>query len=80
LTVNTVQGQKQLVLNHAGIALIPRWAVVDELSRGELVTLLPEYRFSPQEHLSATYAIYLNRTLVSGKVRAFLDFLRASLA
>ncbi|WP_345195339.1 LysR family transcriptional regulator [Kistimonas scapharcae] len=80
LTVNTVQGQKQLVLNHGGIALIPRWAVEDELSRGELVPLLPSHRFSPQENLSATYAIYLNRTLVSGKVRAFLDFLRASLA
>ena len=80
LTVNTVQGQKQLVLNHAGIALVPRWAVVDELGRGELVSVLPEHCFSPQETLSATYAIYLNRTLVSGKVRAFLDFLRTSLA
>ncbi len=80
LTVNTVQGQKQLVLNHAGIALIPRWAVVDELRRGELMSVLPEYAFSPQENLSATYAIYLNRTLMPGKVRAFLDFLRASLA
>ncbi len=79
LTINTVQGQKQLVLNHGGIALIPRWAVEDELRRGELATLLPAHRFSPQESLSATYAIYLNRTLVSGKVRAFLDFLRASL-
>ncbi len=80
LTVNTVQGQKQLVLNHAGIALVPRWAVVDELGRGELVSVLPEHCFSPQESLSATYAIYLNRTLVSGKVRAFLDFLRSSLS
>ena len=79
LTVNTVQGQKQLVLNHAGIALIPRWAVSSELYRGELKAVLSEHRFSPQESLSATYAIYLNRRLLPAKVRAFLDFLRASL-
>ena len=36
---------------------------------------MPEYTFSPYEELSATYAIYLKRDMISPKTRVFLDFL-----
>lgn len=75
ISVNSVNGQKQLVLNHAGIALIPFWAVKQELSDGSISQVLPEFVFSPYEELSATYAIYLKRDLMSAKTRVFLDFL-----
>ena len=75
ISVNSVNGQKQLVLNDAGLALIPLWAVKNELEDGSLVRVLPEYTFSPYEELSATYAIYLKRDLISPKTRVFLDFL-----
>ncbi|MGF1761007.1 LysR substrate-binding domain-containing protein [Photobacterium sagamiensis] len=75
LTVNTVNGQKQLLLNDAGLALMPLWAVKDELKSGALVHVLPDHTFSPYEIISSTYAIYLKRELISPKVRVFIDFL-----
>ncbi|MGF1731617.1 LysR substrate-binding domain-containing protein [Photobacterium kasasachensis] len=75
ITVNTVNGQKQLLLSHAGLALMPLWAVQQELHRGELINVLPQHTFSPYEVMSSTYAIYLKRELVSPKIRVFLDYL-----
>ncbi|KZN39796.1 LysR family transcriptional regulator [Pseudoalteromonas luteoviolacea] len=75
LSINSVNGQKQLILNCAGLALIPHWAVKRELEIGTLIQILPQYTFSPYETLSSTYAIYLKRELVAPKTRAFLDFL-----
>jgi DNA-binding transcriptional LysR family regulator len=79
MTVDSVNGQKQLILHGGGIALIPYWAVKDELASGQLIQVLPEHQFSPCLHLSSTYAIYQNRNLVSSKVRVFLDFLRENM-
>ncbi|CAA0099576.1 HTH-type transcriptional regulator DmlR [BD1-7 clade bacterium] len=75
ISVNTVNGQKQLVLNDTGFALMPFWAVKNELADGSIVRVMPEHIFSPYEALSATYAIYLKRDLMSPKTRVFLDFL-----
>ncbi|MEZ8738887.1 LysR family transcriptional regulator [Photobacterium swingsii] len=75
LTINTVNGQKQLVLNHAGLALLPLWAVHDELRNGTLIQVLPDFVFSPYDVMSATYALYLKRELVSPKIRVFIDFI-----
>lgn len=75
ITVNTVNGQKQLLLSHAGLALMPLWAVKKELKQGELVHVLPQHTFSPYEVMSSTYAIYLKRELVSPKIRVFIDYL-----
>lgn len=79
LSVNSVNGQKQLALHHGGLALIPGWAVTDELAAGSLVRVLPEQVFSPYETLSSTYAIFLKRELISPKIRVFLDFLTRAL-
>ncbi len=75
ISVNSVNGQKQLILNHAGLALMPLWAVKDELENGSLSQVMKEYVFSPYEEISATYAIFLKRDLISPKTRVFLDFI-----
>lgn len=75
ISVNSVNGQKQLVLHHAGLALMPLWAVKAELQQGTLVHVMPEQIFSPYEEISSTYAIYLKRDMISRKTRVFLDFL-----
>ncbi|TPH13412.1 LysR family transcriptional regulator [Litorilituus lipolyticus] len=75
LSINSVNGQKQLLLSHAGLALIPLWAVKEELNDGTLVQVLPQYVLSPYETLSSTYAIYLKRELTAPKTRVFLDFI-----
>ena len=45
------------------------------IKQSKLIPIQPEYTFSPYEELSATYAIYLKREMVSLKTRVFLDFL-----
>jgi DNA-binding transcriptional LysR family regulator len=62
-------------LNNAGLTLMPLWAVKKELADGTLRHVMPEYTFSPYEELSATYAIYLKRDMISPKTRVFLNFL-----
>ncbi len=79
LTIRSINGQKQLLLNHAGLALMPEWAVKDELENGSLVQVLEQHTFSPYESLSSTYAIYSKRELVSAKIRVFLDFIKANI-
>ncbi|MFT5707456.1 MAG: DNA-binding transcriptional LysR family regulator [Oceanospirillaceae bacterium] len=75
ITVNSVNGQKQLVLNDTGLALMPLWAVKNELANGSLVEVMQDHIFSPCEELTATYAIYLKRDMISPKTRVFIDFL-----
>jgi len=75
ISVNSVNGQKQLVLNGGGLTLMPLWAAKKELADGSLVHVMPDHTFSPYEELSSTYAIYLKREMVSVKTRVFLDFL-----
>ncbi|SDR22272.1 LysR family transcriptional regulator [Pseudovibrio sp. Tun.PSC04-5.I4] len=75
LETNSVNGQKQLILNDGGCALIPQWAVRKELKAGELVHVLPEHTFSPHGQETSTYAIYLKRELISPKIKVFTDFI-----
>lgn len=80
ISVNSVNGQKQLVLNDTGLALMPFWAIKDELADGSISRVMAEHVFSPYEELSATYAIYLKRDLMSAKTRVFLDFLTENIS
>ncbi|KZK99994.1 MULTISPECIES: LysR family transcriptional regulator [unclassified Pseudovibrio] len=75
LETNSVNGQKQLILNHGGLALIPHWAVRPELDKGDLVQVLPDLTFSPHGQQTSTYAIYLKREQISPKIKVFTDFI-----
>lgn len=80
ISENSVNGQKQLALNHTGLTLMPLWAIKNELADGSLKHVMQDYTFSPYEELSATYAIYLKRDMISPKARVFLDFLVENIA
>jgi len=54
-----------------GLALLPRYAVADELASGQLVTILPRNRV-PSRTL---FAIYQSSGAAPTKVRIFIDFL-----
>ena len=57
-----------------GIALMPDWAVRDDLAAGRLQRLMAQYRVSHIEFDNGVYAVH-QRTHMSAKVRAFIDFL-----
>ncbi|MEM1110378.1 MAG: LysR substrate-binding domain-containing protein [Pseudomonadota bacterium] len=56
-----------------GIILVPGWLVQDELDRGDLQLLLPDWSPVPAE--TPLYALYPLQRHLAPKVRAFIDFM-----
>lgn len=57
-----------------GILLIPRYLVVEELLRGELVSILSRYQFPSGPPI---YAIYPERSFLPLKTSEFIRFMEA---
>ena len=64
-----------MLLAGAGIGALPSFIARPLLARGELVQLLPEYRFAQR----GIYALHASNRHVQRKVRVFVDFLAESL-
>ncbi len=62
---------RQAAVAGMGIVLLPDFEVQDELLRGELVALLPEY----SALAVSVYAVYPSRQFLPEKTRALVDFL-----
>lgn len=58
-----------------GIALLPRFALTDQLASGELLPVLPGWT-TPEQGI---YAVYPSHRLIPAKVRALVDFLEERL-
>jgi DNA-binding transcriptional LysR family regulator len=73
-------GQALLAATRAGVgvALMPDWAVRDDLASGKLRRLLANYRISHIEFDNGVYAVYQQSRNLPAKVRVFLDFLEAT--
>jgi len=69
---DTSSGIMAFAIAGCGVALLPDWLVREPIARGELVPLLPQYRFPSQ----GIYAVYPNTRHVPAKVRALIDFLQ----
>lgn len=59
-----------------GIILQPSFMIAEDLERGDLVEILPQYRGIEL----GLYAVYPSRKFLSAKVRVLVDFLAAKLA
>ncbi len=72
-------GQALLVGVHAGlgIALMPDWAVHEDLRTARLRRLFPDHRVSHVEFDDGVYAVYQRSRHMSPKIRVFVDFIGA---
>lgn len=68
---------RAMTLNHCGIALMPDWAIRDEVESGRLVRLLTDHRVSYEAFDYGIFAVYQQRRLMATKLRAFIDFISA---
>jgi DNA-binding transcriptional LysR family regulator len=68
---NSADILRAAALSGLGIALLPSWAVGDDLRSRALTRILPGCEPPP----SAVYAVYPSNRLMSAKVRAFVDHL-----
>ena len=71
IVTNSAEVLRAAALGQAGIALLPTWAVADDLRSGALVTVLPGWAPAP----SVIHAVYPGNRRMSAKVRAFVDHL-----
>lgn len=75
IKTNNGNAVRTLLLEGAGIAALSDFLVADDLERGTLVQLLPDYHIAD----AGIYALYQNQQLQPAKVRTFIDFLAEKL-
>jgi DNA-binding transcriptional LysR family regulator len=66
-------------LGGLGPTLLGDWMIEDDVARGALVELFPQYTARTVNSPTTAWAVYPNRSHVPAKVRAFIDFMRAAL-
>ncbi|WP_244109417.1 LysR family transcriptional regulator [Burkholderia anthina] len=71
VTVNSALMQRQLALAGSGIALLPEYAVANDLRIGTLTRVLGDYRIV-NDGVTVSL-VYPGREFLPGKVRAFVD-------
>ncbi len=71
LTANSVEVMRSAALAGLGIIALSRYLLEDELQRGDLLELLPDYRMPDRQ----IYLVTLPDRLLPAKTRAFIDFL-----
>jgi DNA-binding transcriptional LysR family regulator len=69
---------QQCVLGGLGPSLLPDWLINPDLEAGRLVDLFPGYEVGVVDAPTAVWLVYPSRSYVPAKVRAFIDFVRAS--
>ena len=70
--VDGASSLRTFALAGAGVTVLPRWLIEDDLAQDRLRPVLRQHRF-PQQ---SVYAVYPHSTQPSPKVRQLIDFLR----
>lgn len=75
ISVNSSDVVRLLAIDGLGIALLPNYAIENDLTAGSLITVLDNFR--PQGNLGdAVYALHTPSRFVSPKIRSFIQLLR----
>ena len=75
IRTNDTQVILRAALDGLGIALLPDLTISDPVGKGELTTLLPDWKTESV----GIYALYASRRYQLPAVRAFIDFLVADI-
>ncbi|MEP3049047.1 MAG: LysR family transcriptional regulator [Roseibium sp.] len=73
LEVNSAAASREAALNNLGFLRTPLFFVAKDIEEGRLTVLLEKY----EEPMRGIYAVYPHKRHLTGKVRAFVDFLVA---
>ena len=77
LTLTSALAIKTCVSNAMGLAMLPSWAIKEEIESGRLVQVLPQWAVSGGSFGSGIWLIYPSRAYMPAKTKAFADFLIA---
>jgi DNA-binding transcriptional LysR family regulator len=70
---NDITFLRQCVLEHYGIASLPKLSICKPLEQGELINLFPKTSFLPRRDL---YTLYSDKRYLSRKARLLISFLK----
>ncbi|WP_350335922.1 LysR family transcriptional regulator [Coralliovum pocilloporae] len=73
--VNSPHATKAAMLTDLGFGIVPYFMVREEVERGELELVLDDYM--AESRAAGVYVVFPHRRHMSGKVRAFVDFMVA---
>jgi len=68
---NNGETMRQLTLQGLGVSRVGMFQVFDDIQRGDLIELLPQYNAEDIEEITI---IYLNQKHIPPRVRVFIDF------
>ena len=69
---------RECALNGLGVSLLPDWLIGDDVAEGRLVDLYPQHDVAVVDAPTGAWLVYPSRSYVPAKVRAFIDFMRAT--
>ncbi|ASP38988.1 LysR family transcriptional regulator [Bacterioplanes sanyensis] len=75
LTMTTASAIQKSVESDTGIALLPDWAVKDELRTKKLISILPSWKVAGKDFDASIWLVYPSRRFLPVKTRAFIDYL-----
>ena len=75
LTISSAAAIRQCVINGAGISLLADWMIEEDLRKGRLVELLPDWKVSGASSDSAIWLVYPSSRFIPAKSKAFANFL-----
>jgi DNA-binding transcriptional LysR family regulator len=78
LAVNSSESVRVALLDHAGVGLLPQFAVANDVRAGQLQVLLPEH-WVEGAFGNSIYAIFAPSKFLAPKIRVFVDYLVAAL-
>ena len=78
LIVSGALALHELALSGMGPALLADWLVDEDIAAGRLLNLFPDYQVTATSFETAVWLLYPSRAFVPLKVRAMIDFLKAS--
>lgn len=68
---NNILTLRSMLLEGAGVGVLAKFLVEEDIRKGRLVNLLQNYDFGE----AGVYAVYADRRLIPSKVRQFIDYL-----
>lgn len=80
IVISSAVAQLALAVAGMGPALLADWLADDDIARGRLVDLFPQYEVGATTTETAAWLLYPSKSFLPQKVRAMIDFLRAEAA
>lgn len=70
---------RNLALNGAGISLLVNWLVDEDIEKGDLINLFPDYKVSAHNFDTAIWLMIPSRDYLPLRVRLLVDFLKENI-